>query len=102
MGRSSHVQTARRHGPIDIDPRMFVLETRRAAMSAQSQAQETLDESRVEEFLGRVIGDIAGTMTTVFCALGDRLGLFAALAEEEATSEELAAKLGLHERYVRE
>ena len=71
-------------------------------MSAQSQAQQTLEESGVEEFLERVIGDIAGTMTTVFCALGDRLGLFAALAEEEATSKELAAKLGLHERYVRE
>ncbi len=70
-------------------------------MSAQRQAQ-TIDESRVEEFLGRVIGDIAGTMTTVFCALGDRLGLFAALAGEEATSEELTAKLGLQERYVRE
>ena len=70
-------------------------------MSAQ-QAQQTIDGSRVEEFVGRVIGDIAGTMTTVFCALGDRLGLFAALATEEATSEELAAKLGLHERYVRE
>jgi 2-polyprenyl-3-methyl-5-hydroxy-6-metoxy-1,4-benzoquinol methylase len=71
-------------------------------MSAQRQAQQTIEESRVEEFLGRVIGDIAGTMTTIFCALGDRLGLFAALAEEEATSEELAAKLGLQERYVRE
>jgi 2-polyprenyl-3-methyl-5-hydroxy-6-metoxy-1,4-benzoquinol methylase len=80
---------------------MFVLEKRRAAMSAK-QAQQTIEESRVEEFLGRVIGDIAGTMTTVFCALGDRLGLFAALAREEATSEELAGKLGLQERYVRE
>jgi 2-polyprenyl-3-methyl-5-hydroxy-6-metoxy-1,4-benzoquinol methylase len=81
---------------------MFVLETRRATMSAQRQAPQTIDESRVEEFLGRVIGDIAGTMATVFCALGDRLGLFAALAAEESTSEELATKLGLHERYVRE
>jgi 2-polyprenyl-3-methyl-5-hydroxy-6-metoxy-1,4-benzoquinol methylase len=81
---------------------MFVLETRRAAMSAQQQAQQTIDESRVEEFLERVIGDFAGTMTTVFCALGDRLGLFTALVEEAATADELAAKLGLHERYVRE
>jgi 2-polyprenyl-3-methyl-5-hydroxy-6-metoxy-1,4-benzoquinol methylase len=70
-------------------------------MSAQRQEQ-TFDESRVEEFLGQVIGDIAGTMTTFFCALGDRLGLFAALAAGEATSEELAAKLNLNERYVRE
>ena len=71
-------------------------------MSTQPLGQSTIEESRVEEFVGRVIGDIAGTMTTVFCALGDRLGLFVALAESEATSEELAEKLGLHERYVRE
>lgn len=69
---------------------------------AAEQPQQAIDESRVEEFLGRVIADIAGAMTTVFCAVGDRLGLFAALAGEEATTEELAAKLGLHERYVRE
>jgi 2-polyprenyl-3-methyl-5-hydroxy-6-metoxy-1,4-benzoquinol methylase len=42
-------------------------------------------------------------MTTVFCALGDRLGLLKTLAADGAlTSEELAARLGLKERYVRE
>ena len=52
-------------------------------MSAK-QAQQTIEESRVEDFLGRVIGDIAGTMTTVFCGLGDRLGLLAAPARHRS------------------
>lgn len=56
------------------------------------------DGDRVEDFLGQVIGDVAGAMTTVFCALGDRLGLFRALAEQAGTSAELAAKTGLQER----
>lgn len=71
-------------------------------MATQQQAQPVIDESRVEEFVGRVIGDLAGTMTTLSCALGDRLGLFATLAEEAATSDDLAAKTRPQERYVHE
>jgi 2-polyprenyl-3-methyl-5-hydroxy-6-metoxy-1,4-benzoquinol methylase len=41
-------------------------------------------------------------MTSLLCSLGDRLGLFKALAGGPARSEDLAAALGLHERYVRE
>jgi len=64
---------------------------------------QTIDEASVEAFVGRAIGDLAGAMTTVFCALGDRLGLLKALADDgPATSGELAARLGLQERYVRE
>ena len=35
---------------IDFDPRMFVLETRRAGMSAK-QAQQTIEESALRSFL---------------------------------------------------
>jgi 2-polyprenyl-3-methyl-5-hydroxy-6-metoxy-1,4-benzoquinol methylase len=63
----------------------------------------TIDEAKVEAFVGRAIGDLGGAMTTVFCALGDRLGLLGALADgEPMASGELAGRLGLHERYVRE
>jgi 2-polyprenyl-3-methyl-5-hydroxy-6-metoxy-1,4-benzoquinol methylase len=66
-------------------------------------ATETIDEAAVEAFVGRALGDLGGAMTTLFCALGDRLGLLKALsAEGPATSEDLAARLGLNERYVRE
>ena len=71
-------------------------------MSTMERQQPGVDEARVEEFLGRAIGDVSGAMVTAFCALGDRLGLFKALAGGAATSEELAAGTGLQERYVRE
>ena len=66
------------------------------------EEQRQVDEARVEEFVGRAVGDVAGAMVSAFCALGDRLGLFKALVGRPATSEELAATTGLHERYVRE
>jgi 2-polyprenyl-3-methyl-5-hydroxy-6-metoxy-1,4-benzoquinol methylase len=54
-------------------------------------------------FTGRVLGDTAAVATVVLAALGDRLGLFASLAAEgPATSDELAARTGTDERYVRE
>ena len=71
-------------------------------MAETLEVRTGIDEAKVEEFLERVVGDLAGTMSTVFCALGDRLGLFRALAEGAGTSEELAARAGVQERYVRE
>lgn len=72
------------------------------ATQPPTQATASPNGAAVEEFLGRVIGDVAGAMTTIFCALGDRLGLFTALARQAATSAELSAATGLQERYVRE
>jgi hypothetical protein len=66
-------------------------------------ALSTIDEAAVEAFVGRAVGDLGGAMTTLFCALGDRLGLLQALdADGPVMSEDLAARLGLNERYVRE
>lgn len=62
-----------------------------------------VEQAEVEAFAGRALGDIAGLMTTLFCVVGDRLGLFAALAEAgSASSDELAKRAGVEERYVRE
>lgn len=66
------------------------------------EAQPPIDEARVEAFAGQVVGDLAATMTTTFCALGDRLGLFRALAAGPATSEEIAERAGAQPRYVEE
>jgi 2-polyprenyl-3-methyl-5-hydroxy-6-metoxy-1,4-benzoquinol methylase len=71
-------------------------------MAMIEQDRQAIDQAHVEEFVGRAVGDVAGAMVTAFCALGDRLGLFEALAGRQATSEELATATGLHERYVRE
>jgi SAM-dependent methyltransferase len=62
----------------------------------------TLDEARVEEFAGELFGHYTSGMLSLMVDLGHRTGLFEAAAEGPATSEELAARAGLHERYVRE
>src|SRR5438874_186146 len=53
-----------------------------------------IDAARQEEFVGKVVEQISGTMTTLLGAIGDRLGLFKNLAEQgAATSAELASVL---------
>ncbi|MBX6343069.1 MAG: SAM-dependent methyltransferase, partial [Thermomicrobiaceae bacterium] len=72
-------------------------------MSGEDPAAPAVDRARLKAFLGRVIEDFGGTMATLMCSLGDRLGLFQALAElGPATSAELAARAGVDERYTRE
>ena len=41
-----------------------------------------VEQELVEAFAGRVVGDIAATMSTILCALGDKLELFSALAAD--------------------
>lgn len=56
----------------------------------------------LETFVDTVLDDIKGHQAVLMGCLGDRLGLFEALADAPATSAELADRTGLHERYVRE
>ncbi len=66
-------------------------------------AQQGLDETKVEAFMEKALGDISGMMAVGLCHLGDRLGLFDALAAGGPVgSQELADRLDLNERYVRE
>lgn len=61
------------------------------------------DTSKTEAFVGKVLGDAAGTFAMVCCSVGDKLGLFKDLeAHGPQTSGQLAERLGLSERYVRE
>lgn len=62
----------------------------------------TIDAGKLEKFLATAVADIKGTMVLTMANLGDRLGLFKALAEGPATSAALAVRTGLQERYVRE
>ena len=62
-----------------------------------------INHARQEEFVEKVVEQISGTMTTLLAAIGDRLGLFKNLAEHgPATSSELASRMKLNERYLRE
>ena len=62
-----------------------------------------IDQQKMESFVGKAMGDASGTFTVLLASIGDRLGLFKDLAKNgDATSEELAKRIGLNERSVRE
>lgn len=62
-----------------------------------------IDEVKLHEFVGKMLGDLGGAMSVPTVRMGVRLGLFDALAKEPATAANLAQRAGgLHERYVRE
>jgi SAM-dependent methyltransferase len=65
--------------------------------------QPALDQAKMEAFVHKVLGDTSATLTTTLAVLGDRLGLFKDLAAHgPATSDELASRMGINERYARE
>ncbi len=62
-----------------------------------------LDQAKLEELQGKVLGDVAGALGLLMAYMGDRLNLYSALAEiGSASSQQLADNTGLDERYVRE
>ncbi len=71
-------------------------------MSTTIPATASPAPADVEEFMGRMISLYAGSLLSYMVDIGHRTGLFVAAANGPATSEELAARAGLTERYVRE
>jgi SAM-dependent methyltransferase len=62
-----------------------------------------IDETKLNEFLGRAISDWGAAMGAMLTFVGDRLGLFKAMAGAgPLTPEELAKKTGTHPRMIRE
>jgi SAM-dependent methyltransferase len=69
----------------------------------QQQPPSLIDMDQLNGLLGRAITDFGGTSLAALVVIGDRLGLYRALATGGAmTAAELAARSGTHERYVRE
>lgn len=65
--------------------------------------QLALDEGRLMEFLGKMIGEMGAAMSALMVNIGDQLGLYKAMdGAGPLTSDELAERTGTHERYVRE
>ncbi len=60
------------------------------------------DEDRLNAFLGHAVGDLGAAISATLMLVGDRLGLYRALAESAATPHELAQRTHTHERYIRE
>ena len=62
-----------------------------------------LDEAKLNEFVGKALGDMGGALTGALVVIGDKLGFYKTLAAAgPLTPRELAEKTGTVERYVRE
>jgi SAM-dependent methyltransferase len=60
-----------------------------------------VEEERLEQFLGHAIGDLGATLSAGLVVIGDRLGLYRAMADcEPITVEELARRTGTVPVYV--
>ncbi len=69
-------------------------------MAVQTQA---INEDKLNAFLGQVIGELGATVNAGLIVIGDRLGLYRAMADgTPISSQQLAEKTGTAERYVRE
>ena len=67
------------------------------------EIQPVLDNDKLHAFMGKMVGDMGAAMSGALVITGAKLGLYRALADMgPATSGELAERLGLSERYVRE
>lgn len=61
-----------------------------------------VDMDKLNAFLGQFVSDLGAAVHSGMVVIGERLGLYKALAKAPMTSSDLAAKTGTDERYVRE
>jgi len=70
---------------------------------AYAGATREIDQDKMMEFVGKVVGDFGASLSSVLAFIGQKLGLYAALADSNGmTPAELAAATNTTERYVRE
>ena len=68
-----------------------------------SEESTQVNEEKLNEFMGQMLGDLGGAYSVAMVRMGDQLGFYKALNEEGGlTSQELADKTRTGERYVRE
>ena len=70
-------------------------------MSAVTQPAP-INEDKMNAFLGKVVGDFGAALSSSLVYIGQKLGLYKAMAGEAVTPAELAEKTSTNERYVRE
>ena len=61
-----------------------------------------MDQGKLQEFLGRFVADLGATGAAGSVAVGNRLGLYRALAAGPATPEQFAERTGCDQRYLTE
>ena len=63
---------------------------------------QTPDPKKLEAFIGQIVGDAGAAMSAALVVVGDRLGLYKALATGPQSAAQLARRTGTAERYVQE
>src|SRR3974390_2006505 len=61
-----------------------------------------LDMNKLNAFIGQFVADLGAAVHSGMVGLGEKLGLYKALASGPISSLQLARKTGTDERYVRE
>jgi SAM-dependent methyltransferase len=70
---------------------------------ASTATQSTVDGEQLEQFVFRAVSEVGATLNTALVVIGDKLGLYRALAGAgPLTAAELAERTDTSERYVRE
>jgi ubiquinone/menaquinone biosynthesis C-methylase UbiE len=68
-----------------------------------AKTQEVVDQSKLEAFVGKMVGDVGAAISAALVMIGDRTGLYRALdSGGQQTPAELAKRSGNDERYVAE
>jgi len=66
-------------------------------------ATPTIDEHKLEQFMGQFVQDMGAAATAPLVVIGDKLGLYKAMAGgDPLTPADLAGRTGCRERYLRE
>ena len=74
----------------------------RPSMSTPGQ-ERAVDQNKMMEFVGKVVGDFGAAMSASLAYIGQKLGLYKALAQGgPMTPAELAERTGTTQRYVEE
>jgi hypothetical protein len=70
---------------------------------ASNKSTNKIDETKLQKFMVKAVEDMSGSIGAMMIMLGERLGLYKAMANSEPiTSAQLATKTNTAERYVRE
>lgn len=76
---------------------------KQATVRRKAKPSPAVNQERLQTFLGKVIGDFGAALSSTLVYIGQKLGLYQALAEHgPLTPAELAKRTGTVERYVRE
>src|SRR5207244_7273311 len=106
MGRRRARRGSHRHLRVDEERRgQALLGEGDGEVGAGERGEElmALDSAKLDAFMGKAVVDLGATLHAALVVMGDRLGIYKAMAGAGPLSPaELAERTGLRERYLRE